>query len=247
MKAIILCGGFAKRMWPLTKDKPKQLLEVAGKPILEYVLEEVETISHFSTVYISTNAKFADQFQDFLDKRENKLDVELVIEPTQSEDEKLGSLGALGRLFKEKDIQEETLILGGDNLFEFKMVDLIRHLEELNENIIVTEDVKDIEIAKLYGIVETDDNHKILSFEEKPEKPKSTLASTACYILTQEGINGLLKYLDEGNDPDKMGHFIQWFISNHNVHAFKFDGKWFDIGNLDEYHKADEYFKQKGF
>ena len=246
MKAIILCGGFAKRMWPLTMNRPKHLLPVNGKPMLEYVLEEIETIHDFSKVYISTNAKFAPQFESFISKRSNDLDVELVVEPTMKEEEKLGSLGALSRLIKDKNIDEDVLIIGGDNLFEFNMIELVKHLDAKRENIIVTEDVKDTERAKLYGIVEVNQDHKVLSFEEKPQNPKSTLASTACYLLTSEGVKGLLRYVDEGNDPDKMGHFIQWFIKNHNVYAFRFDGRWFDIGSLEEYHEADDYFRIKG-
>lgn len=240
----MLAGGYAKRMWPLTKDKPKHLLTVAGKPMLEYVLREVETIPHIDKVYVSTNERFADQFKKFLDNRDSKLDIELIVEPTKSEDEKLGSLGALVRLIKEKSIGEETLIIGGDNLFEFKMVDLMRHLEELNENLIVLEDIGDIEKAKLYGIVEVASDHKILSFEEKPQEPKSTLAATACYILNKEGINCLLQYLEQGNDPDKMGHFIEYMIKNHEVYAFRFRGRWFDIGSIESYHEADDYFSR---
>jgi glucose-1-phosphate thymidylyltransferase len=249
MKAIVLAGGYAKRMWPLTKDKPKHLLTVAGRPMLEYVLKELETITHFDKVYIATNEKFADQFREFLDNRENKLEVELVVEPTTKEEDKLGSLGALAKLIRDKGINEETLIIGGDNLFEFKMVDLVRHLEELNENIVVTEDVKDFEKAKLYGIVEVGEGHKIVNFEEKPEQPKSTLAATACYILTAEGVQGLLRYIDEGNDSDDLGHFIEYMVKNHNIYAFRFDGRWFDIGSVDSYHGADEYFHRhrKGF
>jgi glucose-1-phosphate thymidylyltransferase len=246
MKAIVLCGGFAKRMWPLTMNRPKHLLPINGKPMLEYVLQELETINDFSKIYISTNEKFASQFQKFLNTRKNKVDIELVVEPTKSEQEKLGSVGSLGKLIRDKNINEPVLIIGGDNLFEFNMIELVKHLEAKKENIIVTEDVKDFEKAKLYGIVEVDNNHKVLGFEEKPQNPKSTLASTACYILTAEGVQGLLKYLSDGNDPDKMGHFVQWLILNKPVYAFRFDGRWFDIGDLQEYHQADDYFRIKG-
>jgi len=245
MKAIVLAGGYAKRMWPLTLETPKQLLPIAGKPMIEYVLEELELIEDIDKIYVSTNQKFASKFHEWFNNRENKKDIELFIEPTTSEEQKLGSIGALDFLIKEFGIDEETLVIGGDNLFEFKMVDLIRHLEKKNANIIVLDEVENLEEAKQFGVAEVDENHKILSFKEKPEHPKSTLVATACYILTKRGVEEVSKYIEQGGDPDKMGHFIEWLCKNDIVYAFTFDGKWFDIGNIEMYKEADEYFKKK--
>lgn len=245
MKAIVLCGGYAKRMWPLTKDKPKHLLRIAEKPMLEYVLEDLELEGHIDKIYVATNKKFAPLFDDFLKKKNSRIDTELVVEQTTKEEEKLGSIGALGKLINDKNINEEVLVIGGDNMFEFKIVELLKFLEEKNNNVLVLETIDDNEKAKLYGICEVDDNHKIINFEEKPQNPKSNLASTCCYILSKEGIAALKDYLNEGNDPDHFGSFINWIMSRQPFYGFKFQGKWFDIGNIEEYEKADKYFTEK--
>ncbi|MBW2994775.1 nucleotidyltransferase family protein [Candidatus Woesearchaeota archaeon] len=245
MKAIVLAGGYAKRMWPLTLETPKQLLPVAGKPMIEYVIEELELIEDIDKIFVSTNEKFGQKFIEFFSKRQNKKDVEIFIEPGQTEEEKLGSIGALNLLISQKGIDEETLVIGGDNLFEFAMVDLIKHLEHKGTNIIVLDKVDTIDEAKLFGVAEVDQHHKVISFEEKPENPKSTLVATACYILTKRGIEEVSKYLQQGGDPDKMGHFIEWLCKNDNVYAFIFEGKWFDVGSTELYHEADDYFKKK--
>jgi glucose-1-phosphate thymidylyltransferase len=245
MKAIVLAGGYATRMWPLTKDTPKQLLPIAGKPMIEYVIEELELIDDIDKIYISTNKKFGKQFIDFFETRENKKKVEIFIEPSEKEEDKFGSVGALNLLISVKDIDEETLIIGGDNLFEFKMVDLIKHLEHKGANIVVLDDVDTLEEAKMFGVAEVGENHEIILFQEKPEHPKSKLVATACYILTKRGVEEVKKYLEQGGEPDKLGHFIEWLSKNDKVYAFTFDGKWFDIGSIELYHEADEYFKKK--
>ena len=125
MKAVVLAGGFAKRMWPLTKDKPKHLLPVAGRPMLDYVMEKLETVSEIDRIFIATNAKYKDQFKDYLGKREAKKNVSLFIEDALSEGEKLGSVGGLGYLIRQNSIDDELLVIGGDNILGFEMLNFI--------------------------------------------------------------------------------------------------------------------------
>jgi glucose-1-phosphate thymidylyltransferase len=66
MKAIILAGGYAKRLWPLTKNKPKQLLSVGGRPMIEYIVEKLEVQEEIDRIIISTNEKFEDNFKEWL-------------------------------------------------------------------------------------------------------------------------------------------------------------------------------------
>lgn len=245
MKAIVLAGGFAKRMWPLTKNKPKHLLPIAGKPMIETVLSELEAIGDFDKVFITTNAAFESQFKDFLESRDNKLDFELVIEPTSFEGEKLGPVGGIGKLIRDYNLDEPLFIIAGDNLFDSTLVNMIKHVDKFGANVFLLRNVVP-ELAHLYGIVSVDENDKVIDFVEKPDYPKSTLATTCCQVLTKEGVQSILKYLDEGNDPDKMGDFMKWLSSNSDVYGFIFMGKWFDIGSVEVYNEADAYFKQKG-
>jgi glucose-1-phosphate thymidylyltransferase len=245
MKAIVLAGGFALRMWPLTKNKPKQLLPVAGKPMLDYILDKLEAVDGLEEIYISTNAKFEEQFKKYLENLKTTKKVFLFIEDTHSEGEKLGSVGALGFLIKEKKIDDELLVIGGDNLFEFEMHELTESFYSKSANVLALYDIGSAEKAKLYGVVETDPNNKIIGFQEKPEMPRSNLVSTACYIFTKTGVRNIIRYLDEGNDPDKIGHFIEWLYQHDDVYAFVFSGRWFDIGSFESYDEANQYFTKK--
>jgi glucose-1-phosphate thymidylyltransferase len=238
---IVLAGGFAKRMWPLTKDRPKHLLEVASKPMLSYTLDSLLEMDEINMVYVSTNEAFKDHFEAFLERySEDK--VKLIIEPSPTEDRKLGSIGGLGYLIRKEGLTNETIVIGGDNLFEFHPSEALDVYRSNQKDLVAVFDVETKERASLYGIVDKDENDIIKGFLEKPEDPPSTLAATAFYIFKPETVQLVLKYLDDGGKPDALGFFISYLINNREVYAWKFDGKWFDIGSLEVYHEADEYF-----
>jgi len=247
MKVIILAGGYAKRLWPLTKNKPKQLLLVGGRPIIEYIMEKLETQKEINKIIISTNEKFEENFKEWLLGYKSSKNIELIIEPTLSEKNKFGSVGALGYLIKKKSIDEELMIIGGDNLFEFALRDLINYYREKKGDVVALYDLKSIQKARSYGVAKVDEEMRIIDFVEKPENPPSTLVSTACYVLSQEGIRGILTYLNAGENPDAIGFFIKWLIKRERVFGFVFSGKWFDIGSLESLKEADLiYSKNKG-
>jgi glucose-1-phosphate thymidylyltransferase len=248
IKAVILAGGFAKRMGDLTKDRPKHLLEIATRPMLEYVLDKVIAVPNIERVYISTNAKFEDHFRRFLDGYIGCppfVDVELVIEEAVNEKEKLGSVGALAYLISTKNIESDLLIVGGDNLFDFDIGKVKEFYEQKNSNVIVVYDVKSIDLAKLYGIVTLDDTDKIIKFQEKSEEPNTTLASTACYFFTKKGVKLINQYIEEGQSKDALGHFIEWLAQKTDVYGYIHRGKWFDIGGLESFNEADAYFSEQ--
>ncbi len=245
MKVIILAGGYAKRLWPLTKNKPKQLLSVGGRPMIEYIIKKLETQKEIDKMIISTNEKFEQNFKQWLSEYKSTKDISLVIEPTLSEKNKLGSVGALGYLIKKKNINEELMIIGGDNLFEFDLRDLINYYREKKENVIALYDLKTIQKAQNYGVVKVDKEMRIIDFVEKPKNPPSTLVSTACYILSSEGVRSILTYLYKGENPDAIGFFIKWLIKRERVFGFTFSGKWFDIGSLESLKEADYIYSKK--
>ena len=242
MNAVILAGGYARRMWPLTKNRPKHLLPIAGRPMLDYVMVSLEGVPTLEEIYISTNMRFRDQFKRYLDGVQSEKKLHLFVEDTRSEEEKLGSVGALGYLIRENSIDDNLLVIGGDNIFSFNMVDFIEYFYSKKANTIALYDLKSREKARLYGVVSIDEENRIVDFHEKPSDPKSTLVSTACYAFTRRGVRNILRYLEEKNDPDKIGHFIEWLYRHDDVYGFVFTGVWFDIGSFESYEAADRYF-----
>ena len=243
MDAIILAGGFAKRMWPLTKNKPKQLLDVAGRPRLDYVIDSLANLD-LDRIIVSVNSFFAPQFQDYLDSSANSNNIELFIEESDNEDQKLGALGALNLLFKKKKLRGPVFIAGGDNLSDFDLREMVKIYNESKKDVIGLFDVENLDLAKLYGIANLEEN-RIVDFVEKPNSPSSTLAATAYWLLSEAGIVNFFKYIDEGGDKDAMGNFLAWNVKQNPVHSVSFSGNWYDIGGLESYSEAQKWLERR--
>ena len=239
MKAIILAAGYATRLYPLTIDKPKPLLKVAGKPMINYLVEKVENIKEIDEVFVVTNNKFYDNFMNWKIKNDFKKEITIVNDKTTSNKNKLGSIGDIQFVIDKKKINDEVLILGGDNLFEDELHEIHSLFKSKKSSSIALNDVKDKEIAKLMGVVEINEIGKITGFEEKPAKPKSTLISTLVYFLKKEDI-GVMKECIKAGKADRAGDFIKYLSEKKKVHGFVFNKKWHDIGSFKQLKEANK-------
>ena len=228
MRVLIMAGGYATRLWPITKDNPKALLPVGDKVILDYIIEKTNELD--LEVYISTNRFFAKYFE----KWSKDKNVGLLVEDTLHEEEKLGTIGALNEALEKLGL-DDYLVIAGDNLFSFSLRDFLDRYD--GKTLIAVYDVGDFELAKRYGVVLLEGD-RVIDFEEKPVKPKSTLISTGVYVFPREVMGMIPQYLEEGN-KDSPGYFIQWLLfKGIEVHAYKFDEYWYDIGSADSYLEA---------
>jgi len=242
MDSIVLAGGFAKRMLPLTKNTPKQLLDVAGEPMLSHVLKSLEEISP-ERVIISVNSFFSSHFSQFIDDYSGPLNLQLFVESSENEEEKLGALGALNLLFSELNITGPVFIAGGDNLSNFDLSAMVSKSERTNRDVIGLYDVEDNNLAKLYGIAELKSD-RIVDFVEKPSDPKSTLAATAYWLLSTDGISNFFDYINSGGDRDALGNFLAWNIKRNEVLSVSYRGTWYDIGDLESYKAAQKWLSE---
>ena len=242
MDSIVLAGGFAKRMLPLTKNTPKQLLDVAGEPMLNHVLKSLEKISP-ERVILSVNSFFSSHFKQFISDYQGPLNLQLFVESSKNEEEKLGALGALNLLFSELDIKGPVFIAGGDNLSDFDLTAMVSKSERTNRDVIGLYDVEDTNLAKLYGIAELNSD-RITAFIEKPSNPKSTLAATAYWLLSKEGISNFFEYINSGGDRDALGNFLAWNINRNDVLSVSYRGTWYDIGDLESYKEAQKWLSK---
>jgi glucose-1-phosphate thymidylyltransferase len=245
MKAIILAGGFAKRMWPLTRDRPKPLLPVSGRPVIEYVLEKLKPLDDVRTVYITTNRKFEPHFREWLDSFEYPKEIRLVIEDTSAEEEKLGSIGAMKHLLDNERIDDDIICLAGDNLFQDSLDDLIGQFRSQNTMVFGLWEMADRSSLSRFGVASVDGSGLVTDFEEKPEHPKSNLVSTGIYIIPRSSLGLINQYLEGMNNPDTFGFFLTWLYKRQPVHAHVFRNPWFDIGSLEGYKEADEFVSKK--
>ena len=233
MKAIVLAGGYATRLWPITKHRPKMLLPLGDTTVIVRIYNQLETVDRIDEVYVSTNERFAADFDAHLaDSSYEK--PRLSVEQTAAEDEKLGVVGALSQLVEREGITGPLLVIAGDNLFDFEVDDFLDAFERRGAPTLATYDVGERERATAYGVVELDGD-RVVGFREKPEEPASTLVSTGCYAFPPEAHSLFRTYLEDGNNPDEPGWFVQWLHSRQPTYAYAFEDTWFDIGTRESY------------
>ena len=233
MKAIVLAGGFATRLWPITRLRPKMFLPLGETTVIDRIYAELEAEGRIEEVYVSTNERFAPDFEAHLAESEYEKP-RLSIEQTRAEDEKLGVVGALAQLVDREGIDDDLLVIAGDNIFDFEIASVLDYYEQTGAPTIAAYDVGSPERATAYGVVELEDD-RVVDFQEKPDDPPGTRVSVGCYVFPQEALALLPTYLEAGNDPDEPGWFVQWLQSRETTYAYTFDGDWFDVGTLESY------------
>ncbi len=243
MKAIILAAGYATRLYPLTKEKPKALLEIKGKTILDYIVGKIEKLSEVDEILVVTNNKFSLAFEQWATERKSIKQIRIINDTTFSEEDRLGALGDLNYVIEMEKILDSFLVIAGDNLFEYNLHKLLGFFLEKNSSVVACRDLgkKDLLKSK-FGVVEFDNEKKITGFEEKPPEPKTTFAATACYVFKKDDLLYLKEYIKEGNSKENVGDFIKYLSIKSSVYAFVFKEKWFDIGSFEELGKAREEF-----
>ncbi|MBW2058519.1 MAG: nucleotidyltransferase family protein [Deltaproteobacteria bacterium] len=245
MKAILLGAGYGTRLYPLTLDKPKPLLPVGNKAIVEHILERIGRIPAIDGVLLVTNDKFASHFEAWKQGFQWTRPIEILNDGTTSNEDRLGAVGDIYFVLKQKGIDEEVLVVGGDNLFEFDLNRASGFFREKGGPVVGLYDMGDKEkVAGLYGVVSIDEDSRIVGFEEKPKNPKSSLVSTALYFLTPRDLQTLRVYIEEGNRPDNLGDFVRYLVERQDVYGYVFRENWFDIGSFEQLERANAHFSK---
>lgn len=248
MRAIVLAAGYATRLYPLTLDTPKPLLEVGGRPILERLLEDLAAIETLEEVYVVTNSKFAEHFRRFAERWQPprpRLDVTVVDDGTTTDEGKLGAIGDLGFAIRRFGLDEDLLVAAGDSVFEEGLLDeFVRFGAERDAPAIAVRDVGDPEEIRRYSAVSVDGDDRIVDFVEKPEEQGSTLAGIALYFYPRSVVPLVRTYLEEGNNPDQPGRLVQWLYPRVPFYAWRLRGRWYDIGSPETLEQADREFSQ---
>jgi len=245
MKLIILAAGYATRLYPLTLNQPKPLLPVAGKPMLEHVVDNIATIRAIDHAYIVTNAKFVTHFEGWTKtySRPNLHFGFTVINDGSTDDtNKLGAIGDLHLILRQFEIDDDIMVIGGDNLFSHDLAAFGDYCQQQNAPVTGVYDVGDLEQIKKYNSIEIDEDDRIMFFEEKPAVPRSTLTGIALYYYPRQALQLIYLYIAEGNNPDQPGRLVQWMYPRVPFYAWKVPGLWYDVGSLETLEEANRVF-----
>jgi len=239
MKAIILAAGYATRLYPLTLDKPKALLKIQGKAIIDYIVDQINTISDIDEIIVISNHKFADHFINWARPAQTAIPIKVLDDGTVDEETRLGAIGDISFVIGREHIDCDLVIIAGDNLFTFPLAEYKRFFEEKNSDCVCVQRIEDINARRQIGIALLDAGGRVIDMEEKPREPKSDCGVFATYMYKRETVPLFKQYLNEGNKPDAPGFFVSWLVKRKPVYAYVMNGKCYDIGTPEALKQAE--------
>jgi len=232
VKAIVLAAGYATRLYPLTRDRAKPLLEVGGEPLLSQIVGRIQTLPDVEDVIVVCNAKFAQQFVEWRDALAEPQRVRILDDGSTDESNRLGATGDLAFALRECPLQgDDVLVAAGDALIAFELETAHALFRESRCPTLIVREVEHETGRSRYNEVELAADGRVTAFREKPQRRQSPLAAVALYFYPPELANWVESYLATGGNPDAPGHFVAWLVARTRVVAAPMVGSWFDIGD----------------
>ena len=242
MKAIILAAGYATRLYPLTLHTPKALLPIGKKPIIDHIVEQMDTIAELDEIYVVTNDKFARDFQDWAKTAKSRVPITVLNDGTTDDANKRGAIGDISFVIEEMKIDDDLMVIAGDNFFTYSLREYVDYFHQKDRDCVCVKVWEDEKTLSQFGIALLDEAGKVLDIEEKPARPKSNTVVFAAYLYKKETVPMIATYLAEGNKPDAPGNFPAWLYQRKEVYAYTFDGECYDIGTPESYREVCQLY-----
>lgn len=239
MKCLILAAGYATRLYPLTENFPKPLLKVKDKTIIDWLIEDLNSLNVIDEYYIVTNHKFIEHFNSWNHYKNMKV----VDDGTMENEKRLGAIKDIELVLDLENINDDLLIVAGDNLLDFSLKNFIEYYKLKSTSCVLRFYQDDIEKLRHTGVANIDENDVITDMEEKPKEPKGNYVIPPFYIIRKEDLKYVKQAILDGVNVDAPGSFISYLTKNTRVHAYKMDGNRYDIGNLQSYNDANIKYK----
>ena len=241
MKCLILAAGYATRLYPLTENFPKPLLTVGEKTILDWLVDDIDGAGLVDEYVVISNHKYAHHFESWAAKKSRKITV--VDDETSTNETRLGAVKDIQFAIDRLSLDDDMLVIAGDNVLDFSLTKFVRYAKEKQTSCIMRYYEGDERKLTKCGVVEIDENDRILSMEEKPAQPKSHWCCPPFYYYTKADAKLVQKGIDCGCGTDAPGSYIAWLCTQTPVHAMEMPGSRYDIGNLESYERVKSEYK----
>ena len=241
MKCLILAAGYATRLYPLTENFPKPLLKVQEKTILDWLVDDLDTAGLIDEYVVISNHRFAHHFEDWAKTKSQKITV--VDDETSTNETRLGAVKDIQFAIDKLGLEDDMLVIAGDNVLDFSLTKFVHYAQQKNTPCIMR--YYEGTAAKLSksGVVEIDENDRVLCMEEKPAQPKSNWCCPPFYYYTKEAAKQVATGIESGCGTDAPGSFIAWLCQQVPVHAMEMPGRRYDIGNLQSYEQVQKDYQ----
>ncbi len=241
MKCLLLAAGYATRLYPLTENYPKPLLKVGDRTIADRLLDDLSAHTDIREVTVVTNHRFADIFKDWAGKRMD-LHVDVVDDGTSANETRLGAVRDIDLAVQTMDIEDDLLVMAGDNVLDFSLASFIRFARAKNTPCVMCYEENDLSRQKRTAIITIQESGLITSYEEKPAEPEGNLAVPPFYWYRAQDLQRIPEAMRGGGGADAPGSFAAWLSKKTPMYAFRMPGKRYDVGTLDSYEEVCRIF-----
>ncbi len=250
MKCLILAAGYATRLYPLTENYPKPLLPVAGRPILEWLVEDLAPmIDEFAVI---SNHRYADHFRTWARTRPQKITV--LDDGTTTNEGRLGAVRDI--LFAARELglvdpagtvggEDGCLVMAGDNVLDFSLRDFVLYARETGTSCVMCHPETSLAALRRTAVITVAEGGLITSYEEKPREPKGQLAVPPFYYYRKEDLRRIPEALEAGCGTDAPGSLAAWLSARTPVHAWVMPGRRYDIGDRESYERVCAQYRGK--
>lgn len=241
MKCLILAAGYATRLYPLTEHFPKPLLPVQGKPILDWLVDDIDRCGLVDGYVVISNHKYADHFRQWAAQKPQPITV--LDDGSTANENRLGAVRDILFAIETLGLDEDLLVIAGDNVLDFSLTRFLRYAGEKGQSCIMRYfEPEDKRLTKC-GVVETDGNDRVLSMEEKPAHPRSHWCCPPFYYYTREAAALVRTGIEEGCGVDAPGSFIAWLCGRLPVYAMEMPGRRYDVGSIETYDAVQKTYR----
>lgn len=237
MIAMLLVAGYATRLYPLTRDVPKALLPIGGRPMLDLIADQIDTLPVIRRTIVVSNSKYAAAFRAWAAGRAGGAPITVLDDGTTENGERLGAVGDMAFGIEQAGIDDDLLVIAGDNLFDFQLADAVDFFYTHQEDTILVGRLPPGEDARRFAVVQLNENGRVTDLVEKPQTPRGDHIAYAVYLYRRETLPLIRAYLDEGHSPDAPGHFPEWLFRQRPIRAYLFQGTCIDIGTPEMYER----------
>lgn len=239
MKCIILSAGYPGNTFPQEKEIPRSLLKISeDKTILDQIISVVSPLKDVDKIIVSTNNRYYETLSTWKKGKKFEKEVTIINDTTNNSNEMLGAMGDIEYTINYENIEDDGLIILGDNVFDFSLERFLDAFKEKRKAYIGIMEEEEKRFLSSVGIIERDEEGRVIDFEEKPKDPKTNIKSLGIYLLPKEVLPWIRVYLEEGNRVETPGYFIKYLYKKEPIYTYAFTGNWFDVNTPNELEKA---------
>lgn len=247
MKALILAAGYGTRLYPLTRDRPKPLLPVGGRPLLDYLAANLDRVEGLREILVVVNGRFEEELRSWAERADGAIDTPLGVlsNGTREPGDRLGAVGDTAFVIDRAAPDDDLIVAAGDNLFEFEIDDMVRAAgrRPSADAVVAVERRESTAGLERSGVAVVDDDGWVRRFVEKPERPPGRTAAAPLHLYGRETLPLFSRYVEAGGETDAPGHFLEWLVPRREVWAWTMPAPRHDIGTRESYRETRDHFE----